>query len=87
MRHSAATSAPTRFAMRRRTSTTRSKPATRSRTSSPILTACAGFARSPLTLTWPARQAVAPAERVFVSRTAQIHASTRTLDGLSILRW
>lgn len=79
IRHSAAIGAPTRLDTGRLTTTIRSRPAWKSRTSSPARTGCAGLARSPLTFTWPARQAVAAIERVLVRRTDQIHASTRTV--------
>lgn len=78
-KHSAATGGPTRFFTMRDTTTIRSRPPCRSRTSSPTCRVCAGLARSPLTLTCPARQAAAACERVLVSRTDQIQLSTRTL--------
>src|ERR1700684_3968584 len=63
--------------MTRWTTTTRSRPSERSRTSSPARPACAGLTRTPLTLTCPARQAPDAAERVLASRTDQIQLSTR----------
>ena len=85
MTHSAATTAPTRFATSRATRTVRSRSVFRSRTSSPMCTGWAALALSPFTCTCPARQAAVAAERVFESRTAQIQLSTRVLDGASIV--
>ncbi|MEG8036809.1 hypothetical protein QP157_16295 [Sphingomonas sp. LR61] len=61
------------------TTTIRSKPFCRTRTSSPGPIGCAGFARSPFTRTCPALHAAVAAERVLVIRTAQIQLSTRAL--------
>src|SRR6478609_1303259 len=58
-----------------------SVPPANARTSSPTFTGWAGFARSPLTLRWPALQASDAAERVLNNRTAHAQESTRTLDG------
>ena len=63
--------------MTRATTTTRSRPSWRSRTSSPAWTGCAGLTRAPLTRTCPARQALDAAERVLASRTDQSQLSTR----------
>ncbi len=63
-----------------RTTTIRSKPFWRTRTSSPGATGCAAFARSPFTRTCPALHAAVAAERVFVIRTAQIQLSTRAFS-------
>ena len=79
IRHSEATDAPTRLAIGRMTSTIRSRPSSRIRTSSPGLTCCAGLAGTLLTWTCPPRQAAAAADRVLVMRTAQIQLSTRTV--------
>ena len=76
MKHPAATGALTRLVMTCWTTTTRSRPSPRSRTSSPARTVCAGLTRTPLTLTCPARQAPDAAERVAASRTDQIQLST-----------
>lgn len=78
-KQSAATGGPTLFFTIFDTTTIRSRPACRSRTSSPTCNAWAGLARSPATFTCPARQAAAACERVFVSLTDQIQTSTRTL--------
>ena len=76
MRHSAATGAPTRLITIRTTVTVRSRSVVLNRTSSPIRTGWAGFARSPFTCTWPALQAAVAADRVFDNRTAQTQEST-----------
>ena len=55
---------PTRLEIGCRTTRIRSKPAIRTRSSSPGRTGCAAFARSPFTRTCPARHAVVAAERV-----------------------
>ena len=70
--------ADTRFTRVWRTTSIRSNPPTRTRTSSPGRTCCAAFARSPLTRTCPARHAAVAAERVLYCRTAHSHASMRT---------
>lgn len=76
---STAAGAPTRLRNGFVTTRMRSRPAYRTRTSSPARTGCAGLARSPFTRTWPARQAEAAIERVFMIRTDQIQTSARTL--------
>lgn len=79
MMHSAAIGAPTLLVTMRTTSTIRSVPATRTRTSSPIRTGCAALTETPLTRTWPARAAVAALDRVLKSRTAHVQLSTRAV--------
>ena len=74
----AATVADTRFTSVWRTTSIRSKPSMRTRTSSPGRTDCAAFARSPFTRTCPARHAAVAADRVLNCRTAHNHASMRT---------
>ena len=83
-RHAAASSAPTRLPGSRATSTTRSRPPSRARTVSPTWTGAAGFTRTPLTCTCPARQACAANDRVFASRT--VHSQRSTLVP-SMPRW
>src|SRR5680860_24937 len=70
----------TRVWMVRATSTTRSRSPTRAITRSPTRTGAAGFARAPLTRTWPALQASDAAERVLNRRTAHSQRSTRVVS-------
>src|SRR5580658_3173042 len=63
--------------MTRWTTTMRSRPSSRTRTSSPACMVCAGLTFTPLTLTCPARHAPDAADRVLASRTDQIQLSTR----------
>ena len=79
-----ASAAPTRFWITRITSTIRVVSPTLARTSSPGDTVVAGFAGRSLTRTCPPRHAAAASGRVFVSRTAHNHRSTR-VDSMTFI--
>ena len=72
MKHSAAIGADTRLLIVLVTSTMRSRPASRTRTSSPGTTGWAGLAVTPFTRTCPPRHAAPAADRVLVRRMAQM---------------